>query len=54
MWTDRIWTCTATGVFLGFEVVTAWTDVMACLQTWGFKTGLLNPGWLSFVGVDTT
>jgi hypothetical protein len=32
------------GVFLGFEVVTALTNVMACLQIWAFKTGLLKPG----------
>lgn len=32
------WGC----VFLGFEVVTALTDVIACLQTWALKTGLLS------------
>lgn len=30
------------GVFLRFEVVTALTDVTACLQTWALKTGLLS------------
>lgn len=30
--------CAETSVFLGFEVVTALTDVMACLQTWALET----------------
>jgi hypothetical protein len=36
------------GVFLGCELVTTLTDVMACLQTWALKTGLL-----SFIRADT-